>query len=136
MNHAVRQVLTPTSWEPPLDAKMFDILKSYGAVTETKFKKVAPTAFLCRQKVITQAEIITFLDRTVPAVFAAIRAAGAGEPGLLHINYTGRNLRHPGPFYIEVAVPFDNDKHQVPDGFYFRTASEFKCFTGETFGAA
>src|SRR5688572_24511682 len=23
VNHAVRQVLTPTSWEPPLDVKMF-----------------------------------------------------------------------------------------------------------------
>jgi hypothetical protein len=134
VNHAVRQVLTPTSWEPPLDGKTFELLKSYGAVTQTKFKRVPPSPFLCIGKLITESEIVPFLDQSVPAIYAALQSARAQDAGLLHINYTGRNLRHPGPFYIEVAVPFDNDKHQVPNGYYFRTAAEFKCFAGETSG--
>lgn len=133
-NHAVGQVLNSSNWNPPLDQKMVDLLVKHGAITKTSFKRVAPSPFLCTGKVISEDEIPVFLHERVPALFTALESVGAKPFGLLHVNYTGRNLRHRGPFYIEIAVPFDNDKHLVPKGFYFRTASEFKCFAGETAG--
>jgi hypothetical protein len=133
-NHAVGQVLNANNWIKPLGQDMVELLKKHGAITKTTFKRVPATSFLCTGQVVSEEEIPAFLARKVPELYAAIDAAGAKPAGLLHVNYTGRNLRHRGPFYVEAAVPFDNDKHQVPDGFYYRTATEFKCFTGKTSG--
>jgi hypothetical protein len=135
VNRAIGGILRADRWNPPLDQEMIDLLENHGAVTRTVFKRVPPSPFLCTGKVITEAEIKGFLDQQVPAFYAALESTGAKRSGLLHINYTGRNLKHPGPFYLEIAIPFDNDKYQVPAGCYFRTAAEFKCFTGETSGS-
>ena len=134
-NHAVGQVLNENNWIKPLGQDMVELLKKHGAITKTTFKRVPPSPFLCTGKVISESGIPAFLDQRIPELYAALESVGAKRSGLLHVNYTGRNLRHPGPFYIEIAVPFDQDKHSVPSSFYFRTASEFKCFAGETSGS-
>jgi Ankyrin repeats (3 copies) len=133
-NNALGQILDKRSHQPPLDDQVFELLKQHGAITSVAFKKVPATSFLCVGQVVSEEQIPAFLDKKVPELYATMKAAGAKPAGLLHVNYTGRNLRHPGPFYVELAVPFDNDKHRVPDGFYYRTATEFKCFTGKTSG--
>lgn len=133
-NHALGQMLDQGSHRPPLDKEIFELLKQNGAITKVVFKRVPVTSFLCTGQVLSEVEIPAFLEKTVPDLYAAMNSAGAKSEGLLHVNYIGRNLRHPGPFYVEVAVPFDNDKHSIPHGFYYRTSTEFKCFAGETSG--
>ena len=133
-NHALGQILDERLHQPPLAKRVFELLKQHGAISKVVFKRVPVTSFHCSGQVISEEEIPAFLEKKVPELYAAFDSVGAKREGLLHVNYTGRNLRQPGPFYVEVAVPFDNDKHRVPDGFYYRTATEFKCFAGKTSG--
>jgi hypothetical protein len=134
-NHALRGILDPRSHRPPLDKRVYDLLEQHGAITKVVFKRIPVTSFLCTGAVLGESEIPEFLDAKVPELFAAIRSVDAAPSGPLQVNYTGRNLRSPERFYVEIAVPFDNDKHRVPAGFYFRTATEFKCFAGATSGS-
>jgi hypothetical protein len=134
-NNALGQILDKRLHQPPLDDRVFELLKQHGAITNVVFRRVPVTSFLCRGEVVSEEKIPAFLDKQVPELYAAMTAAGAESAGLLHVNYTGRNLRHPGPFYVELAIPFDDDEHLIPEGFYYRTATEFKCFTGKTSGS-
>ncbi len=133
-NNALGQILDKRSHQPPLDDQVFELLKQHGAITNVVFKSVPVTPFLCMGQVVSEEDIPAFLDRKVPALYAALDSVGAKPVGLLHVNYTGRNFRNPCPFYLEIAVPFHRDSHAMPKGFYFRSAPEFRCLAGVTSG--
>lgn len=133
-NHAIGHVLDGRSFQPPLEDRVIELLKQHGAITQTVFKRVPVTPFLATGQVVEETEIPAYLDKEVPKIYSALESLGAKPSGLLHINYMGRNFRHPGPFYLEIAVPFDRDSYQVPKGYYFRSAPEFRCLTAVTSG--
>ena len=133
-NHALGHILDERLHQPPLDKRVFELLKQHGAITNVVFKRVPVTPLLCIGQVVSEEEIPEFLERKVPELYAALDSVGAKPAGLLHVNYTGRNFRNPSPFYLEIAVPFNRDSHGMPKGFYFRSAPEFRCLAGVTSG--
>jgi hypothetical protein len=110
------------------------LLKQHGAITRTVFKRVPVTPFLCTGQVVSEEGITAYLEKEVTKLYAAFESVGAKPAGLLHVNYIGRSFRNPGPFYLEIAVPFHRDSHATPKGYYFRSAPEFRCLAGVTSG--
>jgi Ankyrin repeats (3 copies) len=118
-----------------LDPEMMKLLKHYGAIPKVIFREVPPMHLLCTSGLMrNDADAAAFAQKHVPEIWEVAKSLGAGVMGHLQFIYRGRRIQHASSYLLEIALPVYDDSYPVPEGYYYRVATSFKCAAGETKG--